>query len=46
MVKKGGIKMKKLLIGMLITCSLGLVGCGKTTAENKIHQQTKIQAQE
>lgn len=26
--------MKKLLIGMLITCSLGLVGCGKTTAEN------------
>lgn len=26
--------MKKLLIGMLITCSLGLVACGKTTTEN------------
>lgn len=26
--------MKKLLIGMLITCSLGLAACGKTTTEN------------
>lgn len=26
--------MKKLLIGMLITCSLGLVACGKTNTEN------------
>lgn len=27
-VEKGGVKVKKLLIGMLITCSLGLVACG------------------
>lgn len=26
--------MKKLLIGMLITCSLGLAACGKTNTEN------------
>lgn len=26
--------MKKLLIGMLITCSLGLAGCGKTNTKN------------
>ena len=26
--------MKKLLIGMLITCSLGLFACGKTNTEN------------
>lgn len=26
--------MKKLLIGMLITCSLGLVACGKTDTDN------------
>ena len=26
--------MKKLLIGMLITCSLGLAACGKSKAEN------------
>lgn len=26
--------MKKLLIGMLITCSLGLAACGKTSTEN------------
>ncbi|MGG7059403.1 hypothetical protein ACQPUY_08855 [Clostridium nigeriense] len=26
--------MKKILIGMLITCSLGIVACGKTNTEN------------
>ena len=26
--------MKKLLIGMLITCSLGLAGCGRADTEN------------
>ncbi len=34
MVKKGGTKMKKLLIGMLITCSLGLAACGNATEGN------------
>lgn len=28
--------MKKILIGMLITCSLGIVACGKTNTENPL----------
>lgn len=34
--------MKKLLIGMLITCSLGLVACGKDTIENPLTNNTGV----
>lgn len=34
MAKEGGMKVKKLLIGMLITCSLGLAACGRSNTEN------------